>query len=574
MSGQPAAPTGSRRRWWGLIFISLGVAMIIVDATIVNVAIPSIVEDLHITSSDAQWVQETYTLVFAALLLSFGRLADIAGRRRLMVIGVMIFGLASVGAALAGSGGYLIVARLVQGIGGAMILPTSLSLLNANFRGKERGIAFAVWGSTIGGTAALGPLLGGWLTTAFSWRWAFGINIPLAVIIIVGLLLCVPESRETRRKTGADLGGAVLSALGFAGIVFGLIEGRNYGWWQLRKPFSVFGIGWDAGLSPVPIAIGIGVAALTAFVVVETKRNRSGQPVLLDLRLFAIDSFRNGNIAAAIVSLGEFGLLFALPLWFQNVLGYSAFQAGLALLPLAAGSFLASGLAGALSGRWTPVSAVRTGIALEIVGIAGIGILISSDSTWWVTSPLLLIYGMGVGLATAQLTGVVLVDVPVEQSGQGSGTQSTSRQVGSALGIAILGTVLFAGLGSQLSHRLTGLDVPAEASTAIVAAVTDSAGTVIPALDQQPGGAQVKAAAQDAFTTATRYTAFTAAGFLVVGLLFSRRLGRSASVTSDAGTHQEPEKYTDTDTDTDVTATAASVRRGRTTATAEEIPRD
>ncbi len=558
MSAQQPVGTGNRRRWWGLIFISLGVAMIIVDATIVNVAIPSIVEDLHITSSDAQWVQEIYTLVFAALLLSFGRWADVAGRRKIMVIGVVIFGLASVAAALSQSGGQLIAARLVQGVGGAMILPTSLSLLNANFRGKERGIAFAVWGSTIGGTAALGPLLGGWLTTAFSWRWAFGINVPLAVIIVVGLLLCVPESKETRRSSGVDIGGAVLSAIGFGGIVFGLIEGRNYGWWQLRKPFSVFGVGWDTGLSPVPIAIFIGAAALTAFVVMETRRNRSGRPVLLDLRLFSIDSFRNGNIAAAIVSLGEFGLLFALPLWFQNVLEYSAFQAGLALLPLAVGSFLASGLAGALSGRWTPVSAVRTGIALEIVGIAGIGLLIRPDSTWLVTSPLLLIYGMGVGLATAQLTGVVLVDVPVEQSGQGSGTQSTSRQIGSALGIAILGTVLFAGLGALLTNELADMNVPAEANTAIVAAVTDSAGTVIPALDQQPGGAPVKVAAQDAFTTATRYTAFTAAGFLVVGLLFSRRLGRGASDRSDRGS----DSHTDSGPDpTAPTTVAASHRR-------------
>ena len=217
MSAQQPVGTGSRRRWWGLIFISLGVAMIIVDATIVNVAIPSIVEDLHITSSDAQWVQEIYTLVFAALLLSFGRWADVAGRRKIMVIGVVIFGLASVAAALSQSGGQLIAARLVQGVGGAMILPTSLSLLNANFRGKERGIAFAVWGSTIGGTAALGPLLGGWLTTAFSWRWAFGINVPLAVIIVVGLLLCVPESEETADPPGSTSAGRCCPRSGSAG---------------------------------------------------------------------------------------------------------------------------------------------------------------------------------------------------------------------------------------------------------------------------------------------------------------------------------------------------------------------
>ena len=189
-----------RTRWWGLVVISLGVSLIIVDSTIVNVAVPSIIDDIGITSTQAQWVQEIYTLVFAALLLVFGRLADTFGRRRLFMIGAAVFGLSSVLAAVAQSGGTLIGARALQGIGGAMMLPTSLSLLNATFRGRERGIAFGVWGATIGGTAALGPLLGGWLTTSFSWRWAFGINIPLCVIVIVGLGLLVAESKDPSRS--------------------------------------------------------------------------------------------------------------------------------------------------------------------------------------------------------------------------------------------------------------------------------------------------------------------------------------------------------------------------------------
>ena len=190
----------SSRRWLGLVFISLAVALIIVDSTIVNVAIPSIVDDLGITSTQVQWVQEAYTLVFASLLLVFGSLADRFGRRRMLLIGVVIFTLASVLAALAPTGDLLILARLVQGVGGAMVLPTTLSLINATFRGRERGIAFAVWGSTIGGMVAVGPLLGGWLTTAFSWRWAFGINVPLGIIIIIGVLLTVDESREARLR--------------------------------------------------------------------------------------------------------------------------------------------------------------------------------------------------------------------------------------------------------------------------------------------------------------------------------------------------------------------------------------
>ncbi len=177
---------GSRRRWFGLLAISLAVALIIVDSTIVNVAVPSIVDDLGISSSEVQWVQESYTLVFASFLLVFGALADRFGRRRVLMLGVAIFSVASILAALAPTGDLLIASRILQGVGGAMVLPTTLSLINATFTGRERGIAFAVWGSTIGGMVAVGPLLGGFLTTYYSWRWAFGINPPLGILILVG----------------------------------------------------------------------------------------------------------------------------------------------------------------------------------------------------------------------------------------------------------------------------------------------------------------------------------------------------------------------------------------------------
>ena len=222
----------SSRRWIGLVFISLAVALIIADSTIVNVAVPAIVEDLGISSTQVQWVQEAYTLVFASMLLLFGSLADRFGRRRILLTGVVLFAGASVAAGLAGSGDLLIAARLVQGVGGAMMLPSTLSLLNATFRGRERGIAFAVWGSTIGGMAAVGPLLGGWLTTDFSWRWAFGINVPLGILIFVGVLLTVAESREDTAGR-VDVVGAVLSVLLFGTLVFGLIEGRTLGWWEV-----------------------------------------------------------------------------------------------------------------------------------------------------------------------------------------------------------------------------------------------------------------------------------------------------------------------------------------------------
>lgn len=515
----------NRTRWAGLIFISVAVSLIIVDSTIVNVAIPSIVNELDLSSTGVQWVQEAYTLVFAALLLVFGSLADRFGRRRLMLIGVVIFALSSVAAASAPTGALLIAARLIQGIGGAMVLPTTLSLINATFRGRERGIAFAVWGSTIGGMAAVGPLLGGWLTTEFSWRWAFGINIPLGIIIIVGVLFTINESRDEGAGR-IDWFGALLSVVTCGTLVFGLIEGRTLGWWESNTPLEIGAWTWPLSLSPVPIAFAICLAGLIAFLWWGRRRERQGQSTLLNFSLFSISSFRNGNIAALVVSLGEFGIILSLPLWLQFVLGFDALQTGLVLLALAIGSFVASGAAGSASGKVAPVVVVRTGLVAEILGVVGVGIVVGSDFGWGWLLPCLFVYGFGVGLATAQLTGVILADVPVQLSGQGSGTQSTSRQVGSALGIAILGTVLFTSTGATLQSSLDDENLPAAQSEQVVSAVVDSAGAAIPGLAANPQTAEVAEQAEEAFSMGTRYAAFTAAGFLVVGLAASFSLGR------------------------------------------------
>jgi hypothetical protein len=244
---------------------------------------------------------------------------------------------------------------------------------------------------------------------------------------------------------------------------------------------------------------------------------------MLPADLLRIRSFRNGNIVALIVALGEFGLILALPLWLQNVLGYTATQTGLVLIALAAGSFIASGAAGATAGRLPAVWVVRVGLLAEIVGIVVIGLVISIDTPWYAIAGGLLIYGFGVGLATAQLTGVILVDVPVERSGQGSGTQSTSRQVGSALGIAILGTVLFTSLGAGVSARLPD-GMPDAQREQIAALVVDSAGAAIPGVEAQDPDAA--AAAREAFSDATRWSAFAAAGFLLLGLVATASLGR------------------------------------------------
>ncbi len=513
-----------RRRWAGLVFISIAVALIIVDSTIVNVAVPSIVDDLGISSTQVQWVQEAYTLVFASLLLVFGSVADRVGRRRMLLLGVVVFTAASIGAAFASTGELLISARFVQGVGGAMILPTTLSLLNATFRGRERGIAFAVWGSTIGGMAAVGPLLGGWLTTTFSWHWAFGINIPLGILIVVGVLLTVDES--TGGGAGIDVVGALLSVVAMGSLVFGLIEGRTYGWWGLERPFEIAGWTWTWSVSPIPLAFALSAVSIAAFVAWGLHRRRTGRPALLAFGLFGIPSFRNGNIAAMVVALGEFGIILALPLWLQFALGFEAVQTGLVLLALAGGSFVASGVAGALSGRIAPVWIVRAGLLFEIVGVLGVALVIAPDAAWVLLVPALFVYGLGVGLATAQLTGVVLADVPVTEGGQASGTQSTARQLGAALGIAVLGTILFSTTASALGTRLDERGIPTDERDQIVASVVDSAGGAIAGLEQSPSTADVADDAKAALSDGTRAASFAAAAFLTLGLGATLSLGR------------------------------------------------
>jgi len=544
--------TSERTRWIGLLFISMAISLVIIDGTIVNTIFPEIIKDLSLTSTEVQWVQESYVLVFASTLLIWGSLADRIGRRLLLLIGIVIFVLASIWAGSADSASSMILARVVQGFGGAMVLPTTLSLVNANFHGKERGIAFAVWGSTIGGMVAVGPVLGGWLATDFTWRWAFLINVPLGALIIAGLIATVVESKSPGLKKGIDALGAVLSVLLFGPLVFGLIEGRVYGWWAPVEgtSFEVGSFVWpEGGISVIPVALGAALVFGVMFVLWENYRARLGKGVLLDLKLFRIESFRNGSIAALIISMGEFGLIFAIPLWLQNVVGMTPVGSGLVLLWLAGGAFVASGVGGALSGKLPPARAVQLGVALEIIGVLGFGVFASTETGWPSVAAFLFIYGVGVGLATAQLTGVIMVDVPLEETGQASGSQSTVRQVGSALGIAVIGTMLFTGTELSLQNRLDDAGVPAAQSDQVVSAVVNSAGGAIPelsdALQQMsvPGlvADTIQSESGEAFTDGARFASYAAGGFLLLGLFSTLRLGRSASTVAKDPASNEAE---------------------------------
>lgn len=520
----PAQP--DPKRWLAMGVVSLAVSIIIMDATIVNVILPPMIRDLSLGVSEAEWINSIYALVFAALLITVGRMGDLFGRRRLLIVGIAIFVGASVLAAASDTGTMLISARLLQGVGGAMILPTTLSTVNAMFTGRERGIAFAIWGSTIGGMAAVGPLLGGWLATDFSWHWAFLINLPIGIIIVVGTILWVPETRDLHAAHGVDTAGVILSIVGLSAIVFGLIEGQRFGWWSVDNKPVIGDWTWPFALSPVPCAFAIGIGALVAFVLIETSRARAGRFVLLDLGLFRIRSLRYGSIAALIVALGEFGMLFALPLYVQGALGYTALNTGLLVLSLAIGTFLISGGTAQIGRRIGGRGVVRLGLLLEVVAVAGLALSMTATANAWALAAWLFLYGIGVGLATAQLTNVIMVDVPVAQSGQASGLQSTVRQIGSALGIAILGTVLVTMLASATTANLKdiqGLD--AAAQDQIVSVVRNSAGAAIPQLGSMPGSsAAVQTAAEDAMVTAARVTTLSATGVLLLGLLATTRL--------------------------------------------------
>ena len=534
--------TKVRNRWVGLVFISMAISLVIIDGTIVNTIFPSMINDLSLTSTEVQWVQESYVLVFASLLLVWGSLADRFGRKRLLNIGIIVFILASVWAGVADTPSALILARVIQGIGGAMVLPTTLSLLNATFQGRERGIAFSVWGATIGGMVAVGPVLGGWLATDFSWRWAFGINLPLGILILAGLAYYVSESKAPQRAGGVDFIGAAISVVMFSTLVFGLIEGRIYGWWEINpnNQFMLGDFAWPTtGISVIPVSLLIFVISAVVFVLWERKREAQKKNVLLDLGLFKINSFRNGSIAALIISMGEFGILFAIPLWLQNVIGLSPISSGLVILWLAAGAFLASAIGGALSGKLPPARAVQIGVGLELIGVLGVALFSSTEAGWITLAPLLFLYGIGIGLATAQLTGVIMVDVPMTSTGQASGSQSTVRQVGSALGVAVLGTLLFTGTQSSLEQRLSDLEVPTAQSVVLVDAVVDSAGSAIPELTDglvaqqvsQELAEDITEAAGEAFTDGAKLAAWSAAGFLLLGFASTFYLGSQKTNT-------------------------------------------
>ena len=536
------APVPTKREWIGLAVLSIGLGLIVIDGTIVSVALPTIINDLQLDLTEAQWVNSLYAVLLAALLLSTGSLADRLGRKRLFLFGIAVFMVGSLLAAGASDSTALIGARAVQAVGAAFIMPSSLSTVNAVFRGKYRAVAFGVWGAVIAGAAALGPLVGGALTQWASWHWIFLVNVPLGVAVIAAAIPTVPETRGEKKLPGLDIDGALLSAIALGCLVFAVIEGPTAGWWTPLSEVSLFGWTWPSqSISIVPVAFAISAIAIGLFILWERHRERVRRSALLDLHLFELRTFSWGNLTAATVAVGEFALLFVLPLYLVNALGLDAIGAGLVLAAMAVGAFLSGAAARHLAERYGATGTVLIGLLLEVAGVLVLALITQGNSPGWLIAIPLTCYGLGLGLASAQLTGTVLRDVPVGISGQGSATQSTVRQVGSALGTAISGAVLSIALATTLPAAMDQAGVTGSAADQLASATRESAGTTISQLRVEgtatPLGDQSAVAVQalsDGFANATRWALLAAALFLVLGFIGAVKL-RSASKEPASG---------------------------------------
>ncbi len=416
------------RKWRALAIVCLAVFMLLLDITVVNVALPDIQRQLHASFTDLQWVVDAYALLLATTMLNAGTLGDLLGRKRVFVSGIALFTLASALCGAANSPLFLNIARGAQGIGGAIMFAVSLAILSQEFHGKERGTAFGIWGATIGAAVAIGPLVGGALTTWLGWRWIFFVNLPIGVLCVVGALRELHESRNEQAGSFDATGFATLTG-GLFALVLALLRGNDWGWSSGRE-----------------VALyATGVVLLAAFVVVERRRREP----MLDFALFRVPTFAGAQIVAFVISAGMFAQFLYLTLYLQNVLGYSPVQAGLRFLPLSLPSFFVAPIAGRLSSRLPARLLIGGGLALT-----GVALLLmhglTTDSTWTALLPGFVVAGVGVGMVNAPLASIAVSVVEPRRAGMASGVNNTFRQVGIATGIAGLGAIFQNTIQSKL----------------------------------------------------------------------------------------------------------------------------
>jgi EmrB/QacA subfamily drug resistance transporter len=409
------------KKWWTLGAVSFGLFMIMLDNTIVNVALPSIQRELHIGISELEWVVNGYALTFAVLMLTGGKLADLFGRRFIFIVGLVIFTGASLACGLAPNANFLIGARVVQGVGSALMNPATLSIITATFPPRQRGMAIGIWAGVSALALAIGPLVGGVITQHISWSWIFFINVPVGILAIVVARFVIKESRDTSAEQRLDLPGLLTSAIGLFALIYALIEANTYGWTSARI------LGFFA----------LAVIGLVAFVVLELRQ----RVPMLDLSLFRNPIFAGANAIMLLVALAMFGVFFYVSLYVQNVLGYSPTQAGATFLPMTLCIVFLAPIAGRFTDRYGPRWLIAAGMTL-VAGSLVIFAQLDLNSTFWNIFPGLLIGGAGMAMAMAPTTATAMHAVPVDKAGVGSAVLNSMRQVGGSLGIALMGAIV------------------------------------------------------------------------------------------------------------------------------------
>jgi EmrB/QacA subfamily drug resistance transporter len=466
------------RKWWTLIAVSVAIFMLLLDITVVNVALPDIQRSQHSSFRDLQWVVNAYSLTLAAFLLTAGSLADLFGRRLVFVSGLVVFTLASAACGLSSSPLALNLARAVQGTGGAMMFATSLALIAQAFRGKDRGIAFGVFGGVIGAAVAVGPVVGGVITSGIGWEWIFFVNVPIGVGAVALTLSQVTESRDPE-ATGVDWMGLVTFSGSLFLLVFALVQGNEKGWGSTRI-----------------LAYLIGSAVLLmAFLIVERRQRRP----MLDLTLFRRPAFAGASIVALSVSASMFAMFLYLTLYIQDVLGYSPLHAGLRFLPVTLLSFAVAPLAGRLSVRVPVRLLLGTGLLLVSGGLLAMT-AITADSGWTTLIPGFLLAGAGIGLINPPLASTAIGVVHHTRSGMASGINNTFRQVGIATGIAGLGAVF----QHEVTRKTTAALVQAPSGHEVLGAVHGKLGALLVSGEVRVLARSLHPAARSALTHAYR----------------------------------------------------------------------
>jgi EmrB/QacA subfamily drug resistance transporter len=409
------------RKWWTLAAVAFGLFMIMLDNTVVNVALPAIQKDLGADLSALEWIVTGYALTFAAVMLTGGKLADLLGRRLIFVIGLAIFTLSSLACGLAGSEEMLIAARIVQGVGAALMNPATLSIISATFPPQQRGMAIGIWAGVSALALAIGPLVGGLLTQHASWHWIFFINIPVGIVAIAASFVLIDETKDTSEGQRLDLPGLLTSGIGLFSLTYALIEGNTYGWTSAR----------------IVVAFAVAAVTLVGFVLLEQHQKAP----MLDLSLFRNSTFAGANAVMLLVALAMFGVFFFVSLYMQNILGYSAVQAGAAFLPLTVLIVLIAPIAGKSSDRFGSRWLMGAGMTLLAIQLFYFSRL-SVEESYWSLLPAMLIGGVGMSLVMTPAAAAAMSGVPVDKAGVGSAVLNSARQVGGSVGIALIGAIV------------------------------------------------------------------------------------------------------------------------------------